>query len=1175
MWTLRIHTLTAIGLLVCASANAAQVDVDTVVPGITGTSHSADSPIIARGYYSPGDGGGAEFARNGSCVSTLTGDPDGSVTIKNVSSTAGLYRGASIMGTGFTAGTWVTSFAPHTIWISQTAAAGVGISLTVGGGGGSLHVADSAGDCFDRISSLTGNIRESGATCDVQVFDVNDNANYSSGNDYIHVPSTTGLSVIPGDYISIAGIGTAPYYATRYSTLANPGSGYKAGDVVPFDSGTGYSQQIAIVVDAVGTSIAGNTTNLSNQIASVSGSLTGVDIGDPISGSGIPAGAYVTAISGTTLTISQNATATATGVPLIISGISVTGQITQWHFLHGGQYAVASGSLPTNPIAQASGGGTSGMNASLNASWSGWSVVEHGTKVDSTAMGSNYASGDLLQVAAVGSGQPIQIIVDDVGTGGTISSFHFANYGSYFAPPGQNLVAVTSLTGIGSGAKFDFQWSWGTFASTVASVEPTKIHMTDSPTLPSTYTNQNVLLWYFGHDDGAAINNEIANAPGVSQITIPAACGTTKQIEMPHNTGAGNANAIVAGLSQAASGLYALGINQAGSANFIQPMSHVIHKSVDDTQGGGIRDLTVEGIGLPQGQGQYLASTPTSSSTGSVVEVDAGDEMQIANVWIKDALGSGNAELACGIGSSDPNQTITSDVGDLWAINSRFETLDAAFSGAQNPDYNLEADQGCHDSYFTNMVAVSAGFANIRNVVGNHWISPHIFNALYPSAPGAANYGLLVSDHTRITDMQCDDANNACILLGYAKKVSGQRTTIYGLSMDCGDGNQHAGWSAPANYYGIEIANEQSQTNISGAILNSVCNIPSSQLIHLDGIIDPSVQIFGNAAATIAQFAAPGFAPQGRLTLASGVPVMTADVTNASTIYYAPYTGTYVPIYNGTNVVMYQFTSSPTDNVGPSIALNTTAHTTGHLYDLYAFNNGGTITLGTGPAWTSLTARGASQDVQRYSGILTNAVSIAISYGSPLITYTCPVNQCTYLGTVYATGGGTTCVQFAPTPANGGESSCGNGAFVGLWNACNRVNAHVRVIDNSAAWNAKTINTWEPGDYNFGTSHTNINNRINFLDGMQVVQVHATLDENNQSNGASSTKPLIGVSFDTTSTSPDIACKQQATQVVSVSCDAFSVPFMGLHFAQAMEQAAALTSTPFGQNLVTALDWEY
>jgi hypothetical protein len=32
---------------------------------------------------------------------------------------------------------------------------------------------------------------------------------------------------------------------------------------------------------------------------------------------------------------------------------------------------------------------------------------------------------------------------------------------------------------------------------------------------------------------------------------------------------------------------------------------------------------------------------------------------------------------------------------------------------------------------------------------------------------------------------------------------------------------------------------------------------------------------------------------------------------------------------------------------------------------------------------------------------------------------------------------------------------------------------------------------------------------------------------------------------------------------------------MGLHFAQAMEQAATTSGTPFGQNLVTALDWEY
>ena len=40
--------------------------------------------------------------------------------------------------------------------------------------------------------------------------------------------------------------------------------------------------------------------------------------------------------------------------------------------------------------------------------------------------------------------------------------------------------------------------------------------------------------------------------------------------------------------------------------------------------------------------------------------------------------------------------------------------------------------------------------------------------------------------------------------------------------------------------------------------------------------------------------------PQGRLTNITQTPVINADATSATTVYYTPYTGLLVPIYNGT-----------------------------------------------------------------------------------------------------------------------------------------------------------------------------------------------------------------------------------------------------------------------------------
>jgi hypothetical protein len=69
-------------------------------------------------------------------------------------------------------------------------------------------------------------------------------------------------------------------------------------------------------------SITGNTTSGSNQVASVN-TTTGLYVGQSVSGTGIPAGTVITAVSvGATtssITLSANATATNTGTALTLS----------------------------------------------------------------------------------------------------------------------------------------------------------------------------------------------------------------------------------------------------------------------------------------------------------------------------------------------------------------------------------------------------------------------------------------------------------------------------------------------------------------------------------------------------------------------------------------------------------------------------------------------------------------------------------------------------------------------------------------------------------------------------------------------------------------------------------------------------------------------------------------
>jgi len=47
--------------------------------------------------------------------------------------------------------------------------------------------------------------------------------------------------------------------------------------------------------------------------------------------------------------------------------------------------------------------------------------------------------------------------------------------------------------------------------------------------------------------------------------------------------------------------------------------------------------------------------------------------------------------------------------------------------------------------------------------------------------------------------------------------------------------------------------------------------------------------------------------PGGRLTLTSGTPVTTSDVTAATSVYYTPYVGNKISLYNGWEWIFHEF----------------------------------------------------------------------------------------------------------------------------------------------------------------------------------------------------------------------------------------------------------------------------
>jgi hypothetical protein len=188
----------------------------------------------------------------------------------------------------------------------------------------------------------------------------------------------------------------------------------------------------------------------------------------------------------------------------------------------------------------------------------------------------------------------------------------------------------------------------------------------------------------------------------------------------------------------------------------------------------------------------------------------------------------------------------------------------------------------------------------------------------------------------------------------------------------------------------------------------------------------------------------------GRLTLTSNTPVMTADVTGATTLYYADYNSDLVPVYNGTNWVEYSLSGQL------SLALDSnSAHTgyqqSGNNFDLFVGLNSGTLELCTGPAWSSNSSRGTgagTTQLQMLNGIWTNENSMTCRFGnSSSNTFTCAANQCTFVGSMRATANGQSTVKCIPSAAAGGTAP-----VIGISNAYNQVPISCIDMDSTNPW---------------------------------------------------------------------------------------------------------------------------
>lgn len=273
--------------------------------------------------------------------------------------------------------------------------------------------------------------------------------------------------------------------------------------------------------------------------------------------------------------------------------------------------------------------------------------------------------------------------------------------------------------------------------------------------------------------------------------------------------------------------------------------------------------------------------------------------------------------------------------------------------------------------------------------------------------------------------------------------------------------------------------------------------------------------------------------PGGRPTLATLTPVMIADVSGATTIFYTPYIHDRVPIYDGTHWTMRQFaelsnitTNSAVGKAGPAAVVADSN------YDLFVWDDAGTLRLTRGPLWTSDTARGAgagTTELVRVNGIWMNAVAITNGPAA---------QRGTYIGSVRSDAGATIDWEL------GGSAVGGDPGFLYVWSAYNRVDVEVMVTDSTAFWDYAVFAVWR-------SANASDSNRVSYIVGLAEDAIKASHERNAIGIAPGLGVPYIGVGFDSKVAKTGTA--EFNAGVHTPLHGRTSAVVLGAHFFQALE----------------------
>lgn len=492
----------------------------------------------------------------------------------------------------------------------------------------------------------------------------------------------------------------------------------------------------------------------------------------------------------------------------------------------------------------------------------------------------------------------------------------------------------------------------------------------------------------------------------------------------------------------------------------------------------------------------YVASggTLANDEIVSVIFLPAGDAGSVANSF----------------------ETINCPAGTDPVASSGTDTLNLASGGAY---LTITGDSG------TDTITIALSAADVRTLIN-------------------VEDGADVTDTTNVTAAGAlMDSEVDANLKTFALPAS---TTISTFGASIIDDADEATFKATVNLEDSDILNAApaETTTTVGALINAATDKATPVDADYVGLMDSAASnimkklSWANIKAALETYVAPG----GRLTLSTAVPVMTSTVSGATTVYYTPHEHRYAPIWDGTNFV-------PTD-LGGELSQATTdstkspaACTTNSNYDLFLWDDSGTLRCTRGPAWSSDTARGSgagTTELTRVNGIYVNANAIT---NGPSAGYG------TYVGTIRTNGSSQVDYIF------GASSDGGTAAFFGVWNMYNRVDIYTMISDTTNSWNY-TTETWRSVNNSSG-------NRVSFVRGLNEDSTEAKylLVSSNTANAVQAG----GIGLDSTS-SPATGCIRGAHQgsvAISISSRYTGVPGLGFHYFQALEISQASGTTTF------------